>query len=76
MRDAIIYNKNNPSIIFYESGNTGITEAQMVQMKGIRDQYDPFGGRAIGCREMVAARMPNMAVRCFTLTRAQRSRCG
>ena len=55
MRDAIIYNKNNPSILFYECGNTGITEAQMVQMKGIRDQYDPFGGRAIGCREMVGS---------------------
>ena len=26
MRDAIIYNKNNPSILFYECGNTGITE--------------------------------------------------
>ena len=55
MRDAIIYNKNNPSILFYESGNTGIAETQMVEMKGIRDQYDPYGGRAIGCREMLAS---------------------
>jgi len=55
MRDAIIYNKNNPSILFYESGNAGIAETQMVEMKGIRDQYDPFGGRAIGCREMLAS---------------------
>jgi beta-galactosidase len=52
MRDAIIYNRNNPSILFYESGNKGITEDHMRQMKALRDQYDPHGGRAIGAREM------------------------
>lgn len=54
MRDAIIYNRNNPSILFYESGNAGISEAHMLEMKAIRDKYDPFGGRAIGSREMLA----------------------
>jgi beta-galactosidase len=53
MKDAIIYNRNNPSIIFYECGNKGISEAHMLQMKQIRDEYDPFGGRAIGSREML-----------------------
>ena len=53
MRDAIIYNRNNPSIIFYECGNKGISADHMRQMKAIRDQYDPYGGRAIGCREML-----------------------
>ena len=53
MRDAIIYNRNNPSIIFYESGNESISEAHMQEMKAIRDQYDPHGGRAIGSREML-----------------------
>jgi beta-galactosidase len=53
MRDAIIYNRNNPSIIFYESGNESISEAHMKEMKAIRDQYDPHGGRAIGSREML-----------------------
>lgn len=53
MRDAIIYNKNNPSIIFYESGNESISEQHMQEMKAIRDQYDPHGGRAIGSREML-----------------------
>lgn len=53
MRDAIIYNRNNPSIIFYESGNESISEAHMMEMIAIRDQYDPFGGRAIGSREML-----------------------
>ncbi|MDD3321221.1 MAG: DUF4982 domain-containing protein [Paludibacter sp.] len=53
MRDAIIYNRNNPSIIFYESGNDGISEEHMAEMKSIRDLYDPYGGRAIGSREML-----------------------
>lgn len=53
MRDAIIYNRNNPSIIFYECGNKGITESHMREMKRIREEYDPYGGRAIGCREML-----------------------
>src|SRR5215204_640003 len=53
MRDAIIYNRNNPSIIFYESGNESISEAHMREMKAIRDLYDPFGGRAAGSREML-----------------------
>ena len=53
MRDAIIYNRNNPSIIFYECGNFRISKEHMEEMKQIRDQYDPYGGRAIGSREML-----------------------
>jgi hypothetical protein len=53
MRDAIIYNRNNPSIVFYESGNESISEEHMAEMKAIRNQYDPYGGRAIGSREML-----------------------
>ena len=53
MRDAIIYNRNNPSILFYESGNESISREHMLEMKQIRDTYDPFGGRAIGSREML-----------------------
>lgn len=53
MRDAIIYNRNNPSILFYECGNQRITTQHMRQMKSIRNEYDPFGGRAIGSREML-----------------------
>jgi beta-galactosidase len=53
MRDAMIYNRNNPSIIFYECGNESISEAHMAEMKRIRDTYDPNGGRAIGSREML-----------------------
>lgn len=57
MRDAIIYNKNNPSIIFYECGNESISEPHMAEMKAIRDQYDPKGGRAIGSREMLNSKI-------------------
>ncbi|MEN3323242.1 sugar-binding domain-containing protein [Mariniflexile soesokkakense] len=53
MRDAIIYNRNNPSIIFYECGNEVISEPHMHEMKSLRNTYDPFGGRAIGSREML-----------------------
>jgi len=53
MRDAIIYNRNNPSILFYESGNESISAAHMQEMKDIRNQYDPNGMRAIGSREML-----------------------
>lgn len=53
MRDAIIYHRNSPSVIFYEAGNHGISEAHMSEMKALRDTYDPHGGRAAGSREML-----------------------
>ncbi len=57
MRDAIIYNRNNPSIIFYECGNESISEDHMQEMKDLRDTYDPYGGRAIGSREMLDSKI-------------------
>jgi beta-galactosidase len=57
MRDAIIYNRSNPSIVFYECGNESISEAHMMEMKDIRDKYDPHGGRAIGSREMLDSKV-------------------
>lgn len=53
MRDAIIYGRNNPSIIFYECGNENISETHMREMREVRDRYDKNGGRAIGAREML-----------------------
>ena len=53
MRDDIIYNRNNPSILFYECGNESISREHMLEMKAIRNEYDPNGGRAIGSREML-----------------------
>ena len=53
MRDAIIYNRNNPSILFYECGNQKISIPHMEEMKVLRDSFDAHGGRAIGAREML-----------------------
>jgi beta-galactosidase len=57
MRDAMIYNRNNPSILFYESGNKGVSEQHMQDMKDVRDKYDPYGGRASGSREMLSSKI-------------------
>lgn len=55
MRDAIIYNRNDPSILFYESGNKGLTDEHMREMLSVRNEFDRHGGRAIGSREMLAS---------------------
>jgi len=57
MRDAIIYNRNNPSIIFYEGGNKAISEEHIAELKAVRDKYDPYGGRAMGSREMLDSKI-------------------
>ncbi|WP_437921079.1 sugar-binding domain-containing protein [Sphingobacterium sp. LRF_L2] len=57
MRDAIIYYRNSPSVLFYESGNESISESHMAEMKAIRDRFDPHGGRAIGSREMLDSKL-------------------
>lgn len=56
MRDSIVYNRNDPSILFYESGNKGVSEEHMREMCALRDQFDPHGGRASGSREMLGSR--------------------
>ncbi len=56
MRDAIIYNRNNPSILFYECGNESISREHMLEMRAVRDSFDYYGGRAIGSREMLDIR--------------------
>ncbi len=50
MRDTMIYYRNRPSILFWEAGNTPVTPDQMRQMVGLRKEWDPHGGRAMGCR--------------------------
>ena len=57
MRDSIVAARNNPSVMFYEGGNKGISEDHMAQLKAVRDQFDPHGGRAIGSREMLASKV-------------------
>ncbi|HET7624485.1 MAG TPA: DUF4982 domain-containing protein [Verrucomicrobiae bacterium] len=52
MRDSIIYFRNNPSILFWEAGNNSISPEHMRQMVELRKEWDPHGGRAMGCRTL------------------------
>jgi beta-galactosidase len=57
MRDAIIYSRNNPSVVFYEAGNKGVDEVHMAEMLALRLRYDPHGGRVMGSREMLGSQV-------------------
>jgi beta-galactosidase len=48
----MIYFRNNPSIFFWEAGNSAVIGAQMQQMVELRKKWDPSGGRAMGCRSL------------------------
>lgn len=61
MRDTIIYYRNNPSILFWEAGNNGISAEHMKQMIELRKQWDPNGGRAMGCRTLNDPAATNVA---------------
>jgi beta-galactosidase len=50
MRASMIYFRNNPSIFFWEAGNTVVTVDQMKQLIALRKQWDPYGGRVVGAR--------------------------
>jgi beta-galactosidase len=50
MRNAIVYFRNNPSILFWEAGNTVVTPEHITQMVALRKQWDPYGGRVMGSR--------------------------
>ncbi len=52
MRDSMIYFRNNPSILFWEAGNNGISPEHMRQMVELRKEWEPHGGRAMGCRTL------------------------
>ena len=51
MRNSMIYFRNNPSILFWEAGNTIVTPEEMQQMVDLRKQWDPDGGRVMGYRD-------------------------
>jgi beta-galactosidase len=51
MRDSMIFYRNNPSILFWEAGNTIVTPEEMVQLVALRKQWDPLGGRVMGTRD-------------------------
>jgi beta-galactosidase len=51
MRATMIFYRNNPSILFWEAGNTIVSPGQMEQMVSLRKQWDSRGGRVIGTRD-------------------------
>lgn len=57
LRNAIIFNRNNPSILFYECGNSELSEEKMAEMLAIRNEFDPKGGRVIGAPDMPGSRL-------------------
>jgi len=57
MRDVLIYNRNNPSVIFYECGNKGISEDHMAEMLALKKEFDPNGGRSMGCQDMLDSKI-------------------
>lgn len=54
MKRTIIYLRNSPSILFWEAGNNGIPAIRMKQMVDLRKEFDPSGGRVMGCRSLPA----------------------
>jgi beta-galactosidase len=50
MRDVMIYFRNSPSILFWESGNNWLTAEHQRQMRELKQTWDPYGARAIGSR--------------------------
>jgi beta-galactosidase len=61
MRDAMVFFRNNPSILFWEAGNSVLTTNHMQQMVDLRKEWDPNGGRVIGTRDNDNAEL-NMAI--------------
>lgn len=52
MRDVIIAFRNHPSILFWEAGNNSISRDHMREMRLLKQQLDPHGGRFMGCRTL------------------------
>lgn len=50
MRNVIIAYRNHPSILFWEAGNNSISREHMRQMRLLKEELDPHGGRFMGCR--------------------------
>jgi beta-galactosidase len=51
MRDSMIYFRNNPSILFWEAGNTSSPPEQMQQMVALRKELDPMAGAPWAVRD-------------------------
>ena len=49
-RDAIVYFRNDPSILIWEGGNQKVTRAHAGELRHFVEEYDPRGGRAYAHR--------------------------
>jgi beta-galactosidase len=59
MTNSTIYFRNNPSVFFYEGGNSGLSEEHMAEIVGVRKLWDPNGGRLSGCRAVDPQNIPS-----------------
>ena len=50
MRNILIAYRNHPSILFWEAGNNAISAGHMREMRRLKEELDPRGGRRMGCR--------------------------
>ena len=50
MRNILIAGRNHPSILFWEAGNNAISTKHMREMRLLKEELDPHGGRRMGCR--------------------------
>jgi len=55
----MIYFRNDPSILFWEAGNTVVTTNHMQQIVDLRKKWDPNGGRVAGTRDNDTAALNN-----------------
>ena len=60
MQNVTIYFRNDPSVAFYEGCNGSLTQQQMLDMKAVRDKWDPHGGRFAGARGTDTTDVPAM----------------
>lgn len=52
MRDAMIYFRNSPSVLFWESGNNQISPEHLSEMGELEEKLDPYTDRFSGCRTL------------------------
>ena len=50
MHDSMIYNRNNPSVVLWETGNNLISKAHAEEFAAYRQKWDPYGMRLLGGR--------------------------
>jgi beta-galactosidase len=51
MKATMIAYRNNPSVLFWEAGNTIVTPEQMNEFVAMRKELDAYGGRVMGTRD-------------------------